>query len=386
MGSVNWASAAAAAALAACCAWKEELWQASEVTARQTKARAVDSGEMEKRCNLLLYRRQKPRWCDRLDRMQTKQLGNSDLMITPMGLGAWAIGGGGWAFGWGPQDDAESISAIRAAVEGGFNWVDTAPVYGLGHSEEVVKKALEGLSPRPYVFTKCARIWDENRQIGKSLKRDSVRRECEASLRRLGVDTIDLYQMHWPEPDEDVEEGWETMARLKEEGKVRWIGVSNFSASQLERAQRIAPITSLQPPYSIVQPEVEASILPLCVQHGIGVLAYAPMKSGLLTGKMTRARLAGLPEDDFRRRNPFFQEPMLTRALGVVEVLQAIGARHGRTPGEAAIAWVLRNPAITGAIVGLRNAGQLEGVIGAAEFRLSADEVAAIGAAWAASS
>ena len=312
----------------------------------------------------------------------TKQLGNSDLTITPLGIGAWAIGGGGWAFGWGPQDDFESIGAIRAAVERGMNWVDTAAVYGLGHSEEVVARALEGVSPRPYVFTKCARIWDENRQIGKSLKRDSIRRECEASLRRLAVDTIDLYQMHWPEPDEDVEEGWETMARLKEEGKVRWIGVSNFSAAQLERAQRIAPITSLQPPYSIVQPEVEEAVLPFCQSHGIGVLAYAPMKSGLLTGKMTRERLAALPEDDFRRRNPFFQEPMLTRALGVVETLRTIADRHGRTPGEAAIAWALRHPAITGAIVGLRNAGQLEGVIGAAEFRLTADEVAAIAKAW----
>ena len=316
--------------------------------------------------------------------LQTKRLGNSDLIITPLGIGAWAIGGGGWAFGWGPQDDNESIGAIRAAVEGGFNWVDTAAVYGLGHSEEVVARALEGLSPRPYIFTKCARIWDENRQIGKSLKRDSVRRECEASLRRLKVDVIDLYQMHWPEPDEDVEEGWETMARLKDEGKVRWIGVSNFSASQLERAQKIAPITSLQPPYSIVQPEVEETVLPFCQAHNIGVIAYAPMKSGLLTGKMTRERLASMPEEDFRRRNPFFQDPILGRALGVVEVLKGIGSRHGRTPGEVAIAWALRHPAMTGAIVGLRNAGQLEGVIGAAEFRLNAGEIDEIAAVWAA--
>lgn len=306
-------------------------------------------------------------------------------MITPLGIGAWAMGGGGWAFGWGPQDDADSIGAIRAAVERGINWVDTAAVYGLGHSEEVVAKALAGLSPRPYVFTKCARIWDEKRQIGKSLKRDSVRRECEASLRRLQADVIDLYQIHWPEPDEDVEEGWETMARLKEEGKVRWIGVSNFSAAQLERAQRIAPITSLQPPYSIVQPEVEEAGLPFCESHGIGVIGYAPMKSGLLTGKMTRERLAALPEDDFRRRNPFFQEPIFSRALGLVETLTEIGARHGRTPGEVAIAWTLRNPAVTGAIVGLRNAGQLEGVIGAAEFRLTPAEIDAIAGRWNAS-
>ncbi len=317
--------------------------------------------------------------------MQTKQLGNSDLHLTPLGIGAWAMGGGGWQFGWGPQDDADSIGAIRAAIESGINWIDTAAVYGLGHSEEVVARAVEGLSPRPYIFTKCARIWDENRQIGKSLKRDSVRRECEASLRRLQVDTIDLYQMHWPEPDEDIEEGWETMARLQQEGKVRWIGLSNFNAAQLERARRIAPITSLQPPYSIVQPEVEADVLPFCLRHGVGVIAYAPMKSGLLTGKMTRERLAALPEDDFRRRNPFFQDPMLGRALTVVEVLRTIGARHGRTPGEVAIAWTLRHPALTGAIVGLRNAGQLEGVIGAATFRLSEAEGAEIAAAWTAS-
>jgi aryl-alcohol dehydrogenase-like predicted oxidoreductase len=314
--------------------------------------------------------------------METKQLGNSDLMITPLGIGAWAMGGGGWAFGWGPQDDAESIGAIRAALDRGMNWVDTAAVYGLGHSEEVVARAIDGVSPRPYVFTKCARVWDENRQIGKSLKRESVRRECEASLRRLKVDVIDLYQMHWPEPDEDIEEGWETMARLKDEGKVRWIGVSNFSASQLERARRIAPITSLQPPYSIVQPEVEEAVSPYCQQHGIGVIAYAPMKSGLLTGKMTRDRLASLPEDDFRRRNPYFQEPMLSRALSVVEVLKTIAAKHGRTPGEVAIAWVLRHPAVTGAIVGLRNAGQLEGVIGAVDFRLNDSEVNEIAAGW----
>jgi aryl-alcohol dehydrogenase-like predicted oxidoreductase len=267
-----------------------------------------------------------------------------------------------------------------------MNWIDTAAVYGLGHSEEVVAKALAGVTSRPYVFTKCARIWDENRQIGKCLKRDSIRRECEASLRRLRTGTIDLYQMHWPEPDEDVEEGWETMARLKDEGKVRWIGVSNFSKPQLERAGRIAPITSLQPPYSIVQPEVEQEVLPYCQAHNIGVIAYAPMKSGLLTGAMTRERMANLAADDFRRKNPFFQEPMLSRALDTVELLREIGRRHGRTPGEAAIAWVLHNPAITGAIVGVRSASQLSGVLGAAEFRLADAEVAEIAARWSAGS
>src|SRR5436309_7344198 len=203
--------------------------------------------------------------------MQKRRLGNSDMDLTPIGVGAWAMGGGGWAFAWGPQDDDESIDAIRAALDHGVNWIDTAAVYGLGHSEEVVARALEGRTNRPYVFTKCERVWNENREIAKSLKADSIRRECEASLRRLKVDTIDLYQIHWPEPDEDIEEGWGTLAKLKEEGKVRWIGVSNFNATQLERCRGIAPITSLQPPYSAVSPEVEAATRPYCQEHGIGV-------------------------------------------------------------------------------------------------------------------
>ncbi len=285
------------------------------------------------------------------------------------------MGGGNWAFGWGHQEDQDSIDAIHAALDAGLNWIDTAAVYGLGHAEEVVAKALEGVSRRPYVFTKCARVWNEQRQIGKSLKRDSVRRECEESLRRLKVDVIDLYQMHWPEPDEDVEEGWETMVRLKEEGKVRWIGVSNFNVSQLKRAAAIAPITSLQPPYNIITPDIEADVLPYCRQNNIGVIVYSPMKSGLLTGKMTRERIAQMPPDDFRPRTPNFQEPLLSRNLALVEKLREIGDRHGRTPGEVAIAWTLRHTAVTAAIVGLRNKGQLEGVIGAAEFRLSPQEI-----------
>jgi aryl-alcohol dehydrogenase-like predicted oxidoreductase len=228
------------------------------------------------------------------------------------------------------------------------------------------------------VFTKCARIWDENRQIGKSLKADSIRREVEASLRRLQVDVIDLYQIHWPEPDDQVEEGWATMAKLKEEGKVRWIGVSNFSASQMARAQAIAPITSLQPPYSLVSPEIEESILPYAEQNNIGVIVYSPMKSGLLSGRMTKERVAAMPADDFRRRTPNFQEPLLSRNLELAELLREIGARHGRTPGEVAIAWTLRRPAVTAAIVGMRSAEQVTGVIGAAEFRLSAEELAEI--------
>jgi len=307
-----------------------------------------------------------------------KRLGNSDLELTPIGVGAWAMGGGGWAFAWGPQDDNESIAAIQAALDRGVNWIDTAAVYGLGHSEEVVARAIAGRPNRPFVFTKCERVWNEKGEISKSLKRDSVRKECEASLRRLKVDTIDLYQIHWPEPDEDVEEGWETLSRLKEEGKVRWIGVSNFNVAQLERARKIAPITSLQPPYSAISPEIEDAILPYCHQHGIGVLAYSPMKSGLLTGKMTRERIAAFPADDFRKRALAFQEPNLTRNLALAEHMKQIAARHGRTAGEVALAWVLRHPAITAAIVGMRSAEQVEGVIGALEFRLTFDEIAEI--------
>jgi aryl-alcohol dehydrogenase-like predicted oxidoreductase len=307
--------------------------------------------------------------------MQTKQLGNSDMHLTPMGIGAWAMGGGGWAFAWGPQDDNESIAAIHAALDAGLNWIDTAAVYGLGHSEEVVARALKGRSRRPYVFTKCARVWNERREIGKSLKADSIRREAEASLRRLQVDVIDLYQIHWPEPEEDIEEGWTAMAQLQREGKVRWIGVSNFSVDHMRRAQAIAPITSLQPPYSMLAREIEAEVLPYTQANGIGVIVYSPMKSGLLSGAMTRERIAAMPEDDFRRRVPSFQEPRLTRNLELAELLRAIGQRHGRTPGEVAIAWTLRHPAVTAAIVGMRSARQVEGVIGAAEFRLSAAEV-----------
>ena len=300
------------------------------------------------------------------------------MRITPLGVGAWAMGGGGWQFAWGPQDDDQSIAAIHAALDAGINWIDTAAVYGLGHSEEVVARALAGRSNRPYVFTKCERVWNEKGQISGSLKRDSIRREAEDSLRRLKVDVIDLYQIHWPIPDEDVEEGWAAMAELKREGKVRWIGVSNFSKQQMERAWKIAPITSLQPPYSIVSPEIEQAELPYCEANNIGVIAYSPMKSGLLTGKMTRDRIAHMPADDFRPRTPHFQEPRLTRNLKLVELLREIGARHGRTPGEVAIAWVLRHPAVTAAIVGLRSPEQFEGVRGAAEFRLSQEEIGEI--------
>ena len=311
--------------------------------------------------------------------MRTQRLGDSDLHITPIGFGAWAIGGGDWAFGWGSQDDADSVAAVREALDLGINWIDTAAVYGLGRSEEVVAKALEGVAKRPFVFTKCERVWDENRQIGKSLKADSVRRECEASLRRLKVDVIDLYQIHWPEPAEDIEEGWQTLVKLKEEGKVRWIGVSNFDAAQLARIAQYGPVTSLQPPYSMVRPEVEASVLPYCLANNVGVIAYSPMASGLLTGAMTRERVAALSADDWRKeKNKHYQEPLLTRNLNLVGVLKTVGDRHGKSPGEVAIAWVLRHPAVTGAIVGARKPGQLRQLVGAADWRLTpadADEI-----------
>ncbi|HLK70143.1 MAG TPA: aldo/keto reductase [Bryobacteraceae bacterium] len=312
--------------------------------------------------------------------MQKKRLGNSDMELTPIGVGAWAMGGGGWAFAWGPQDDDESIAAIHEALDHGVNWIDTAAVYGLGHSEEVVARALEGRSARPYVFTKCERTWNENREIKGVLKADSVRRECEASLRRLKVDVIDLYQIHWPQPDEDVEEGWGALVKLKEEGKVRWIGVSNFDAAQLERCRKIGPITSLQPPYSAVSPEIEKETLPYCQQHGIGVIVYSPMKSGLLSGKMTKERVANFPQDDFRKRALAFQEPHLTRNLQLADLMAKIGEGHGVSAGVVAIAWALRHPAVTAAIVGMRSAEQAQGVLKVLDFRLSDEEAAQIAA------
>jgi aryl-alcohol dehydrogenase-like predicted oxidoreductase len=307
--------------------------------------------------------------------METRRLGNSDLHITPLGIGAWAIGGSGWNGSMGPQNEDDSIPAIHAALDYGLNWIDTAALYGLGHSEEVVARALEGRTPRPYVFTKCERVWDAKGSVGASLKANSVRRECEDSLRRLRTDVIDLYQIHWPEPEEDIEEGWTELARLQKEGKVRYIGVSNFNVRQMQRAQAIAPITSLQPPYSLVTRAIEKEILPFAVQNNIGVIVYSPMSAGLLTGSMTQERVANFTAEDWRRNLPNFQEPMLSRNLRLVERLREIGKRHGRSPGELAIAWTLNNPAVTGTIVGFRSAKQVSGIIGAAEFRLSASDV-----------
>ena len=309
--------------------------------------------------------------------MQTRKLGNSNLNITPVGYGAWAVGGSGWQFAWGSQDDSDSIAAIHRALELGVNWIDTAAVYGLGHSEEVVGRALKSWQgARPYVFTKCGLRWDAKGQVEKVLSAGSIRREAEDSLRRLAVDAIDLYQIHWP-PDPDspaLEEGWSTLADLKREGKVRWIGVSNFNVAQLKRAQAIAPVTSLQPPYSLIHREVEEDILPYCLQ-GIGVIVYSPMASGLLTGAMTRERAARLPQDDWRRSHPDFTDPNLSRNLELVDPLREIANRHNRTVGGVAIAWTLRNPAVTGAIVGARNAKQAEGVMRAGDLQLNDKEV-----------
>ena len=288
------------------------------------------------------------------------------------------MGGGGWKFAWGPQDDDESIAAIRTALDGGVNWIDTAAVYGLGHSEEVVARALAG-APTGLTYSPSASGCGTTRgEIAGSLKAESVRRECENSLRRLKLDVIDLYQIHWPEPDADIEEGWSELARLQQEGKVRWIGVSNFDVGHLERCQAIAPVTSLQPPYSAVSPETGQEILPYCLRQGIGVIVYSPMKNGLLSGKMTPGRVAAFPEDDFRRHNPAFQEPQLSRNLELAELMRRIGARHRVNAGVVAIAWTLRNPAVTAAIVGMRSAQQAREVLPALEFRLSAEEIGEI--------
>jgi len=309
--------------------------------------------------------------------MEKKRLGNSDLEITPIGLGAWAIGGGEWAYSWGPQDDSDSIAAIHKAIDLGMNWIDTAPIYGLGHSEEVVAKALKGVARRPYVFTKLGLKANEKNEVVNDLK--SVRQECEDSLRRLQTDVIDLYQMHWPKPDEDIEEAWGVMAELQKEGKVRWIAASNFSVSQLERVSKIAPVTANQPPYSMINRVVEDEVLPYCLKNGIGTLNYAPMHSGLLTGAMTKERVAAFPEDDFRKRAKNYQEPLLSRNLALAKFIGEIGARHGVSAGVVAIAWTLHNPAVTGAIVGGRNAKQVEGVIAGGSFRLTDAEYAEIG-------
>jgi aryl-alcohol dehydrogenase-like predicted oxidoreductase len=315
--------------------------------------------------------------------MTLRTLGKTDLRITPIGIGAWAIGGGKWEFGWGAQNDAQSVAAIRAGLDRGLNWIDTAAVYGMGHSESVVGAAVRDLKTRPYIFTKCSLVWDESGNISHNLQADSIRREAEASLRRLGIDAIDLYQIHWPAwkggPESaspgSIEEAVGALARLKDEGKIRHIGVSNFNVGQIERAQKVAPIASLQPQYSLLARDVESSVLPYALEHKIGVIVYSPMASGMLSGAMTRQRIASMPTDDWRKGSANFQEPLLSRNLRLVETLRAIGDRRNATPGEIAIAWTLRNPAVTGAIVGVRSAQQVSGIAGAADIQLSEDNL-----------
>lgn len=306
--------------------------------------------------------------------MQKRQLGKTDIQITPIGFGAWAIGGGDWSFGWGNQEDKNSLAAIKHALDMGINWIDTAAVYGLGHSEEIVGEAIKDRE-RPYIFTKCSLVWGEDRKQYNSLKADSIQRECEASLKRLGVDYIDLYQIHWPNPDQDIEEGWGKMADLKKQGKVRAIGVSNFNVEQMQRAQKIAPIDSLQPPYSLVHPDVQNEILPFCEQNNIGVIVYSPMQSGLLTGTMTKRRVQGMPDNDWRKENPDFQGERLERNLKLADLLNDVGFPHNVPPGVVAIAWTLSNPAVTAAIVGGRSPYQVDDILPAAEFRLSQSEL-----------
>jgi aryl-alcohol dehydrogenase-like predicted oxidoreductase len=318
--------------------------------------------------------------------MKLRKLGQSDLDITPIGIGAWAIGGGQWEFGWGAQNDQESIDAIRTGLDLGINWIDTAAGYGLGHSETVVGRAVGGLHRRPYIFTKCSLVWDDAGTISHNLQAASIQCECEASLKRLGIDAIDLYQIHWPAwkdaPESaspgSIEEAVGALARLKDQGKIRHIGVSNFNVQQMQRAQKVAPITSLQPPYSLVATRVEAAILPYALSQRIGVIVYSPMGSGLLTGAMTRERIVAMPEDDWRKRDRNFQEPLLSRNLRLVETLRSVGQRHKVSPGEVAIAWTLKNPAVTAAIVGVRNAQQAKGNVGAASLELTSDELAEI--------
>jgi len=310
--------------------------------------------------------------------LATTELGTTGLEITRVGFGAWAIGGGGWEFGWGPQQDDDSVAAIRRALELGVNWIDTAAAYGFGHSEQVVGRALEGLDERPYVFTKASLLEGPNRHVVHSLKRESILREAETSLERLGIDAIDLYQIHWPIPADDIEEGWSALVELKDQGLVRHIGVSNFSVEQLRRIQQIAPVETLQPQYSLVERKAEHDVLPFAERERIGVIVYSPMGSGLLTGRMRRDRIEALPDDDWRKHDPRFNEPELSQHLALVERLQAVADRHGTTPGAIAVAWTLTNPAVDGAIVGFRRPAQVDPILDAATLELGDDDIAMI--------
>jgi aryl-alcohol dehydrogenase-like predicted oxidoreductase len=310
--------------------------------------------------------------------LETTQLGQTGLEITRVGFGAWAIGGGGWEFGWGPQDDEQSIAAIHHALEQGINWIDTAAAYGFGRSEQIVGRALDGLAERPYVFTKCSLLEGPGRTVVHSLKRDSILGEAEASLQRLRLDTIDLYQIHWPTPATDIEEGWAALAELKQQGLVRHIGVSNFDVDQLRVIQQIAPVETLQPQYSLIEREIEREILPFAEREGIGVIGYSPMGSGMLTGRMSRERIEQLPDDDWRKRDERFREPELSRNLDLVERLKKVADHHDTSPGAVAVAWTLRNPAVDGAIVGFRRPDQVDPILAAASLELTDEDLAEI--------
>ncbi len=315
--------------------------------------------------------------------MKTRKLGRSDLHFSVVGLGTWAMGGGEWAFGWGPQEEAESIGAILAAAAAGVNWVDTAAVYGFGIAEETVGKALRQIREPMLVATKCGLAWDDQGRIEGRLRRESVLAECDASLRRLGVDVIDLYQIHWPRDEAALEEGWDAISTLIEQGKVRYAGVSNFSVDQMKRVQALAPIASLQPPYHLLQRDIETEILPFCREHDIGVIAYSPMARGLLTGKVTPAWVAALDDSDHRKHDPAFQSPQLEENLKKVESVVAIADRLGCRPAHVAVAWVLHRPEITAAIVGGRSAGQARENALAAEVTLSDADLAELDGVFA---
>ncbi|NLH73694.1 MAG: aldo/keto reductase [Verrucomicrobia bacterium] len=310
--------------------------------------------------------------------MQTRRLGNTDLEFTVIGLGTWAMGGGNWEYSWGPQNDQESIKAIHRALDLGINWIDTAPAYGLGHAEEIVGRALAGMRDRPFIATKCGLVWDDRGRISACLEKSSVSAEIDASLKRLGVDRIDLYQVHWPRDEVHLEEGWEAIAAAVKAGKIRHAGVSNFNVDQIRRLQPILPVASLQPPYSLLEREVESELLPFCAAEKIGVVVYSPMQKGLLTGRMTRERIAQFPPDDHRRRDPQFREPLLTANLQFAECLSAIAQQHGRNLAQLAVAWVLRRPEVTSAIVGIRRPSQLDEIVGAADWRLTEADLQAI--------
>jgi len=309
--------------------------------------------------------------------MQQRQLGKTDLQLTTVGLGTWAMGGP-WQYGWGPQDDEEAVAAVVTALDQGINWIDTAPAYGLGHSEELVGQALRQTKHKPYIATKCGLLWNDKKEKVSCLEPQSIRRECHDSLERLGIETVDLYQMHWPDPDEEIEGAWEEMARLVEEGKVRYLGASNYSVAQLERVGKIHPVTSLQPPYNMLQRGVEEKLLAYCAKHGIGVVAYSPMHRGLLTGTFNPERLSRMAPDDHRLRDPSFQEPRFSATLALVEQLKKIAQRRGHTCAQLAISWVLRRNEVTAAIVGARRPKQITETVQAGDWNLSNDDIAEI--------